>query len=129
MDIFGNIKKILAELLDIKEEGITPETYIVSDLGAESIDFLELAVALNSSFKIKIDDDKIFLGKLRLYLSEAERENKDTISYLAEKFPFLSGERIKDIIANLDESSALKVKDLISYISWQQGIVQNCPII
>ncbi len=123
MDIFGNIKKILVELLDIKEEKITPETYIIRELGAESIDFLELAVALNSRFKIEIDDDKIFLEKLRLYLSEAEQENKDAISYLAEKFPFLSVERIKDIAADLDEGPVLKVKDIISYISWRQGFV------
>ena len=119
MDIFRKIKEILTELLDIEEEEITPETYIVRDLGAESIDFLELAVALNSRFKIKIDDDEIFLGKLRLYLTEAEHEKKDVLLYLAGKFPFLSVKRIKEITADLDGGPVLKVKDLISYVSWR----------
>ena len=119
MDIFRKIKEILTELLDIEEEEITPETYIVRELGAESIDFLELAVALNSGFKIEIDDDKIFLGKLRVYLMEAEQEKKDALLYLGEKFPFLSKERIKEITADLDGGPVLKVKDLISYVFWR----------
>ncbi|MBW2660768.1 MAG: acyl carrier protein [Deltaproteobacteria bacterium] len=119
MDIFGNIKKILGELLDIEEKEIMPETYIVRDLGAESIDFLELAVALNSRFKIEIDDDEIFLRKLRVYLTEAEQEKRDVLLYLAGKFPFLSEERIKEITADLDGGPVLKVKDLISYVFWR----------
>ncbi len=38
---------------------MTPETLLIQELGAESIDLLELAVAINSRFKISVKDDEI----------------------------------------------------------------------
>lgn len=119
MDILKTIKDHLTEILDIESETITPETYLVKDLGVESIDFLELAVALNSSLGIDIEDDEIFLANLRLYLKEAKEGKGDKVSYLAQKYPFLAKERIEQILLDLEDGPVLKVKDLVSYVSFQ----------
>jgi len=121
MDIFKEIQDVLTEILDIEEEEITTETYLVRELDAESIDFLEIAVQLNSKFNVDISDDEAFLRKLRLHLDEAEEAGKDISAFLAEKYPFLSPERISEIMADLDGGPALKVKDVISYINWKLG--------
>lgn len=119
MDIFKKIEDILTELLDIESEEITPETYVIRDLNAESIDLLELAVGLNSSFNIDINDDEIFLRNLRLYLTEAKEIGKDALEYLSKKFPFLTRDRTEEIMADLKDGPVLKVKDLVSYVAWQ----------
>lgn len=121
MDIFGEIKEILTELLDIEPEEIEPESYVIRDLGAESIDLLELAVELNASFKIEIADDEVFLKKLRLYLTEVQETGADTVAYLGEKFPFLTRDRIKEILSDLEAGPVLKVKDLIDYVACQSA--------
>jgi acyl carrier protein len=119
MDILEEIKKILAEILDIENHIITPETYLIRELGAESIDLLELAVAINSGFNIDVNDDEIFLRKLRDYITEAEQQNKNILQYLAKNLPFLSRKRLEEIIADLEGGPTLKVKDIISYIDFQ----------
>jgi len=119
MDILGEIKKILAEILDIEDRDITPETYMIRDLDAESIDLLELAVSLNSTFNVEIIDDEIYLRMFRLHIMDAEQRGDDSVRYLSEKFPFLNERRVTEIIGDLQAGPTLKVKDLVSYISWQ----------
>jgi acyl carrier protein len=119
MDILGEIKKILSEILDIEDRNITPETYMIRDLAAESIDLLELAVSLNSTFNAEIVDDEIYLRTFRLHMMDAEQRGDDTVRYLSEKFPFLNESRVTEIMKDLQAGPTLKVKDLVSYISWQ----------
>ena len=121
MDILEEITEILAEILDIENHNISPETYLIRELGAESIDLLELAVAINSRFNIDVNDDKIFLRKLRDHITEAEQQNKNILQYLVKNLPFLSRKRLENIIADLEGGPTLKVKDLISYIEWQKS--------
>ena len=119
MDVFADIKGILIELLDIEGMEITPETYLIQDLGAESIDLLELAVAINSRFKINVKDDEIFLTRFRLLMTEAAQQKTEIIQYIAEKYRFLTEDRIGEVIADIEAGPQLKIKDLISYITFQ----------
>jgi len=119
MDILGEIKEILMEILDIEGQEITPETYVIRELDAESIDLLELAVALNSKFNIEVKDDELFLKTFRFYMTEAKEQGKDNVQYLITKFPFLTESRIEKIISDLEVGPTLKVKDLISYVAWR----------
>jgi len=118
VDIFKEIRQILVELLDVDEKEITTDTYLVRDLCAESIDFLELAVSLNNRFAIEINDDDLFLRNLRLYIQNIP-DSQDRLAGLTGRFPFLSTKRIAEILADLDQGPVLKVKDLIAYIEWQ----------
>jgi len=120
MEILEGIREILADILDIGEQDIAPETYIVRELGAESIDLLELAVSLNARFKVEVNDGEIFLTRLRTYVTEAEEQEKGLVPYLVERMPFLSKNRIEAIIADLEGGPTLKVRDLVSYVAWQR---------
>jgi acyl carrier protein len=123
MDVLAELKKILEGLLDLEDREITPETLLIQDLGAESIDLLELAVTINSRFKIAVKDDEIFLTRFRLYSREAEQQGKDAIHYLAGRYPFLGKDRIEEIMAHIKEGPQLKIKDLISYVTYRsQGV-------
>jgi acyl carrier protein len=118
MDTFNEIEKILVDLLDLEDAEMTPETFLIQELGAESIDLLELAVAINSRFKITVKDDEIFLTRFRLYLTEAEQHNTNKTLYIAQKYPFLTEGRIVEIIEYISEGPQLKIKDLISYVTF-----------
>ncbi len=121
MDVFGTIQESLTEILDIEPGEVTPDTYVIRDLDAESIDLLELSVALNTRFRTEINDDKVFLKTLRLVINEANGNGGDAIGRLAREFPFLRRDRIHEILSDIGGGPVLKVKDLVSYVSWQIG--------
>ncbi len=117
------IKSILAKILDVNKNELSPETDIFKDLGAESIDLLEIAISLEKEFKIKVDENNLFLKSFRYHLEEAEKKEsseKEKLEYLRSIFPFLSEERLKELSSELRNSlfPSIKIKDLISYVKW-----------
>ena len=57
--IFDKVKSILAEQLDIDEDSITLESSIVDDLGADSLDIVDLVMSLEDEFDTEISDEAI----------------------------------------------------------------------
>jgi len=51
------VKKIIAEQLGVEEDEVTPEASFVEDLGADSLDTVELVMALEEAFDIEIPDE------------------------------------------------------------------------
>jgi len=121
MDTLFEIRASLGEILDIEAGEITPDTYVVRDLGAESIDLLELSVAINSRFKVEVNEDEVFLRTLRVFLNEAREDEQDPLAYLQRKYPFLGEGRVGEILVDMEGGPVLKVKDLMAYVSWRLG--------
>ena len=57
MAVEEKIKKIIAEQLGVEEEDITPDSSFVEDLGADSLDTVELVMAIEEEFDIEIPDE------------------------------------------------------------------------
>ena len=57
MDIFETVKSVVAEQLCIDESEITMDSSFNDDLEADSLDIVELMMALEDEFKIEISDD------------------------------------------------------------------------
>ncbi|HXN06995.1 MAG TPA: acyl carrier protein [Nitrospiria bacterium] len=57
MAVEERVKKIIAEQLGVEEEDVTPEAAFVEDLGADSLDTVELVMAFEEEFGIEIPDD------------------------------------------------------------------------
>ena len=57
--VFEKVKKILCDQLDLEEEKVTPDSEIVDDLGADSLDVVDLVMTLEEEFDIEIADDEI----------------------------------------------------------------------
>ena len=68
------VKKIIAEQLGVEEEEVTLEAHFVEDLGADSIDTVELVMALEEEFEIEIPDEDaekiLTVGKALDYIKE-----------------------------------------------------------
>ena len=57
--VFEKIKKILADQLDANADDMTMETKIAEDLGADSLDVVELLMAIEEEFEVEIPDEEI----------------------------------------------------------------------
>ena len=68
------VKKIIAEQLGVEEEEASPEGHFVEDLGADSLDTVELVMALEEEFEIEIPDEDaekiLTVGKALDYIKE-----------------------------------------------------------
>jgi len=74
MAIEDKVKEILVAQLNVKPEQITPQARIVEDLGADSLDTIELVMAFEEEYGIEIPDEK----------AERLRTVGDVIKYLTE---------------------------------------------
>ncbi|MAY73246.1 MAG: acyl carrier protein [Phycisphaerae bacterium] len=59
-EIFDKIREVLVEALSVDEDEVTPEATIFGDLGAESIDILDIQFQLEQSFGFKIAQGELF---------------------------------------------------------------------
>ena len=57
--IFEKIRDLLAEQLDIPADSITPESYIIDDLEADSLTVLDMVMTLEDEFDIEIPDEDV----------------------------------------------------------------------
>ncbi|MDI6689079.1 MAG: acyl carrier protein [Actinomycetota bacterium] len=74
-EIYDKVKDIIAEKLTVDENKLAPETSFVDDLDADSLDIVELIMALEEEFGIEISDE------------DAERITtvKDVVDYIENK--------------------------------------------
>ena len=58
MAVADKVKSIIVEQLGVDEEEVTPDASFVDDLGADSLDTVELVMALEEEFNIEISDEE-----------------------------------------------------------------------
>ncbi|MBD1832426.1 acyl carrier protein [Trichocoleus sp. FACHB-90] len=56
-EIFARVKKIVAEQLEVEPDQVVPQANFANDLGADSLDTVELVMALEEEFDIEIPDE------------------------------------------------------------------------
>ncbi len=56
-EVFEKVKKIVSEQLGVEESEVKPEASFANDLGADSLDTVELVMALEEEFGIEIPDE------------------------------------------------------------------------
>jgi acyl carrier protein len=57
MDVKEKVKQIICEQLSVAEEDVVPEASFVDDLGADSLDLVEMIMAMEEAFDISIADE------------------------------------------------------------------------
>ncbi len=65
-EIFQTLKEIIVEQLGVEEEKVTQEASFTDDLGADSLDVVELVMAIEERFNVEVSDDQA--DKLLQYL-------------------------------------------------------------
>ncbi len=59
-EVLGKVQQVLVDALGVDDDEVTLEATLVDDLGAESIDFLDIVFRLEKAFGIKIDQNELF---------------------------------------------------------------------
>ncbi len=75
MSVESKVRKIIIDQLGVSEEEITPEASFVDDLGADSLDTVEMVMAFEEEFGVEIPDEDA--EKIRLV--------QDAVSYIDKK--------------------------------------------
>lgn len=81
METLEKIKEILCEQLDVEADSITMEASILDDLGADSLDVVDLVMNLEEAFDTEIPDDEIeglkTVGDVVRYIDEHAADKPD----------------------------------------------------
>lgn len=56
---FDKIKDLIVDQLDVEEGSVTMDTNIQDDLGADSLDIVDLIMAVEDEFEVKIEDEEV----------------------------------------------------------------------
>ncbi len=74
--IFDKVKEIIVEQLDVNPEEVTMDALIVDDLGADSLDVIDLVMSFEEEFDLEIPDEAIetikTVGDIVKYIEEKE---------------------------------------------------------
>lgn len=57
--IFDKIKELIIDQLEVDAEAVKPEAVIIDDLGADSLDVVDLIMAIEDEFEMEIPDDAV----------------------------------------------------------------------
>jgi len=57
MDVYSKVKEIIVDQLGIEEDDVAPDASFIDDLGADSLDIVELIMAFEEEFDIEIPDE------------------------------------------------------------------------
>lgn len=117
-DVFSKVQEALVDALGVEDDEVTPEATLQDDLGAESIDFLDIVFRLEKSFDIKIERGELFPEDLLTDTAFVEdgKLNAEGIAKLKERMSFadLSSFEADPMVQNLGKF--LTVKDMCSFV-------------
>lgn len=117
-EIYEKIRTALVDALGVDEDEVKPEATLVGDLGAESIDFLDIVFRLEKAFDIKIPRGELFPEDV-LTNSEYVKDGKVTPEGLAElkkRMPFADLSDFEQNPVVQDFANLLTVADMCRFI-------------
>lgn len=118
-EVFGKVKDALVDALGVDDDEVTADATMVGDLGAESIDFLDIVFKLEKSFEIQIPRDELFPDDI-LTNAEYVQDGKVTrtgIEQLKKRMPFADLSKFESNPMVQDFGNLLTVSDLCRYVT------------
>jgi len=123
-EIFAKVREALVEALGVDDDEVTPEATLTSDLGAESIDFLDIVFRLEKSFDIKIPRGELFPESV---LTDAQyvKDGKFTeagLKELRERMPFANLEEFAKNPVAQEFGNVFTVEMIANFIESKVGV-------
>ena len=122
-EVYEKVQAALVDALGVDDEEVTPDATMVGDLGAESIDFLDIVFKLEKAFDIQIPREELFPEDI-LTNSDYVKDGKVTEEGLAELKKRMSWADLSKFEENprvQDFGDLLTVNDLCSYVNSKVG--------
>ena len=123
-EIHPKVARVLAEALGVDEDDVIPSATLQGDLGAESIDFLDIVFRLEREFRIKIPQGELFPDSIfggRADLVQDGRVTDRGLVELRSRMPYadladFERDRRLGAVADL-----FTVELLVRYVGWKLG--------
>ena len=122
-EVFEKVQETLVEALGVDDDEVTPQATLTGDLGAESIDFLDIVFRLEKAFDIKIPRGELFPDNI-LNNPEFVQDGKLTdvgLAELKEKMPHAD---FSDFVQDPDinkMAELFKVQTIVNYVVGKVG--------
>lgn len=117
-EVFDKVKEALVDALGVDDDEVTEDATMVGDLGAESIDFLDIVFKLEQAFGISIPREELFPDDI-LTNAEFISDGKLTqagMEQLKARMPFVDFSRFESNPMVQDFGNMLTVRDLCNYV-------------
>jgi acyl carrier protein len=117
-EIFEKIQGALVDALGVDDDEVTPEATLVGDLGAESIDFLDIVFRLEKAFDIKIPQGELLPQDI-LTSAEYVQDGKLTetgLEELRKRIPFVNLDKFAENPVVQDFPNVMTVGDMCRYV-------------
>jgi acyl carrier protein len=129
-DIYTRVTKVLAESLNADADDLTPAARLHGDLGAESIDFLDIVFRLEREFGIRVPRDELFPSSVFQGDPDFVRDGAVTdrgMSELHARMPYadltrFDRDRRLDVVPDL-----FTVGMVTQYVTWKLGQTVGAP--
>ncbi len=123
-EVFSKIQAALVDALGVDEDEVTREATLVGDLGAESIDFLDIVFRLEKAFDIKIPQGELLPQDI---LTSAEfvkegRLTEEGLQKLRERLPFVDLDKFAENPVVQDFPNVMTVADMCRYVEQKVGV-------
>lgn len=122
-EIFAKVQAALVDALGVEEEEVTPEATLVGDLGAESIDFLDIVFRLEKTFNIKIPQGDLVPQDI-LTSAQYVKDGKLTpegLDALRQRIPFVNLDKFVENPVVQDFPNVMTVGDICRYVEMKLG--------
>lgn len=118
-EVFDKVKDSLIEALGLDDDEVKPEATMVGDLGAESIDFLDIVFRLEKAFEIEIPRKELFPEDIltNAEFVEGGKVTETGINEIKTRMPFIDLSKFEENPVVQDFGNLLTVSDLCRYIS------------
>ena len=126
-EVFEKVREVLCDALGVDDDEVTPEATLVGDLGAESIDFLDIVFRLEKAYEIEIPRSELFPEDV---LTDAEfidyegefhfrvaKVNALGIAELKKRMPFADLTKFEENPVVQNFGNLLTVGDMCGYVA------------
>src|ERR1700752_4456534 len=123
-EVFEKVRTCLVDALGVDDDEVKPEATLVGDLGAESIDFLDIVFRLEKAFDIKIPRGELFPEDI-LTNAEYVQNGKVTdegLKQLKARMPFADLTKFAANPAVQEFGNLLTVNDMCRYVESKVGV-------
>lgn len=122
-EVFGKVKEALVEALGVDDDEVEPGATMVGDLGAESIDFLDIIFKLEKAFNFQFKREDLYPEDIlaNTQFVQNGRMTGDGLAALKQRMPFADLSKFEKNPVVQDFNNLLTVQDLCNYVAMKIG--------
>ena len=123
-EVFVKVQSALVDALGVDDDEVTTDATLVGDLGAESIDFLDIVFRLEKAFNIEVPRSELFPEDILTsadYVQDG-RVTDDGVEELKKRMPFADLSKFEQSPVVQDFGSLLTVSDMCRYVESKVGV-------